>query len=372
MSHTREEGGEGETEQNEFREVLSLQEQEEASKIQGEGAYMDVYVAHVTPRECGPLVKQLGKLSTLDSSLMKDLSHLRRVRRRAIETNDNNNTDGSSPKKGSLELHVLLTTVSNVERICATQPHLFSSAMDYLRKTYPLVAEVDVGIESVPARMAESETELHKFDQSWPTVYFPSRTKEHLERERRLTKVEVAQMREGIRAALADYLGAVVVDPTSGEVVGRAQQEDQEQLPPIGYHGLSRMKKNPLSTPVLLAIQGVSRRERQVACRIGMDNPAFQKGQYLCTGFDCYMVQEPSVFESMALVHARIRRVVFGTPRPFTDAKTGGGILSQHQVHCLPNTNHKFRAFYCEPDSELGTLCKAHLIDCSKLEDNSS
>eukprot|EP00977_Amphora_coffeiformis_P001831 scaffold353_cov185-Amphora_coffeaeformis.AAC.59 len=360
------------TEQNEFREVLSAQEQEEASTMKGEGAYMDVYVAHVTPRECGPLVKQLGKLpSQTGVSSLTDLSHLRRVRRRTMKDNV---ADGPpSAKKPNLELHVLLTAVRDVERILTTQPHLFFSVMDYLRQTYPLVSAGDVSITSVPARMAESETELREFDKSWPTVFFPNRTKEHLRRERLLTEAEVTQMKEGMKAALDDTLGAVIMDPTSGQLVSRAQTEDQEQPPPIGDHGeVSPTTKNPLSTPILLAIQGVSRRERQAACRIGMDNPAFHKGQYLCTGFDCYTVQEPTVFESMALVHARIRRLVFGMPRPSNATVPGGGILSQHQVHCLPNTNHKFRAFYCDPDSELGTLCKAHLKDNSKLKGESS
>lgn len=51
----------------------------------------------------------------------------------------------------------------------------------------------------------------------------------------------------------------------------------------------------------------------------------------------------------MALVHSRVRRVIFGS----VDAKMGGlgGVTSNTTsgikggIHCLPGTNHHYRAF---------------------------
>ena len=54
----------------------------------------------------------------------------------------------------------------------------------------------------------------------------------------------------------------------------------------------------------------------------------------------------------MALVHARIRRVIFGTHNYFDGGLGGGSKLDRNNdgvssisIHSLPGTNHHFRAF---------------------------
>jgi len=86
----------------------------------------------------------------------------------------------------------------------------------------------------------------------------------------------------------------------------------------------------------------VSRKERLAAIGLGMDNDSFKNNQYLCTGYDIYLTKEPGIFESMALVHARIRRVVFC--RSSDDGGLGGG-GNDSSIHSLPSTNHRYRAF---------------------------
>lgn len=81
------------------------------------------------------------------------------------------------------------------------------------------------------------------------------------------------------------------------------------------------------------------------------------------------MTQEPGVFEAMALVHSRIRRVVFGIPD-----KEAGGLGGSHKVmaiHSLPGTNHKYRAFCCGSDSDLYERC-LHIYSSSCNEVSSS
>ena len=62
--------------------------------------------------------------------------------------------------------------------------------------------------------------------------------------------------------------------------------------------------------------------------------------QYICTGFDAYMLVEPDVMEAMALVHSRIRRVIFRDKNP-----QFGGLGSVQSIHGLPNLNHHYRVF---------------------------
>lgn len=66
---------------------------------------------------------------------------------------------------------------------------------------------------------------------------------------------------------------------------------------------------------------------------------------FLFYRYDVYITHEPDVFESMALVHSRVRRVIFGIP----NTKTGGlgGTGGSTAVNSVPGTNHHSRVFRC-------------------------
>ncbi len=74
--------------------------------------------------------------------------------------------------------------------------------------------------------------------------------------------------------------------------------------------------------------------------------------KYLCTGYDIYITKEPGIFEAMALVHARIRRVIFCESNEEGGLGGGGADTS---INSLPSTNHRYRAFQCREneDSEI-------------------
>ena len=102
---------------------------------------------------------------------------------------------------------------------------------------------------------------------------------------------------------------------------------------------------NPLQTPTILAIQGVARSEREAALKAGgLDKPEFKLGQYLCTGYDCYCLDEPDFYEAMSLLHARVRRVVY-VRQNRNGGSLGGSTELKDCIHSLTGTNHHFRVF---------------------------
>jgi len=89
-------------------------------------------------------------------------------------------------------------------------------------------------------------------------------------------------------------IGAVIVDPDSGEVLARASNG------PIA-------RNDPTAHAEILALRAA----------------AEQLGNYRLTGLDLYATLEPCAMCAGAISHARIRRLVFGA----TDEK-GGAIVS--------------------------------------------
>jgi tRNA(Arg) A34 adenosine deaminase TadA len=88
-------------------------------------------------------------------------------------------------------------------------------------------------------------------------------------------------------------VGAVVVDPATGEVVGRGANA------PIGRH-------DPSAHAEILAL-------RDAAARLG---------NYRLTGLDLYVTLEPCAMCAGAISHARIGRLVFGAEDP-----KGGAVI---------------------------------------------
>ena len=64
---------------------------------------------------------------------------------------------------------------------------------------------------------------------------------------------------------------------------------------------------------------------------------------YLCTGFDCYVVAEPCAMCAMALVHSRVRRVVFCEPD-----QAHGALGGRFRLHGCRSLNHHYQVYRCQ------------------------
>jgi tRNA-specific adenosine deaminase 3 len=311
---------------------------------------VQVYITRVKPQQCGQLIKDLQRMTSHHRS--ESIAHLKRVRN--VPSSTTTNSPLQKKLKSETALQVLLGAVDD------------SCQDDWsdVLKTY------DASLETcwLPGRPAQSKKELEEFSKQWPTIYFHKKSDQHKQEQLSLTKEEIDEMTRGLSFAIDDAKqamqlmndndngklctsGAVIMCPVSHTVVATANKERVQQQAP-GEPLPDAM--NPLCTSVLLAIQGVSRKERAAAVGYGMDSETFQKGQYLCTGYDVYTTREPGVFEAMALVHSRIRRVVFGIP----NEKDGGlgGTGMETAVQALP-TNHHYRVFCCASNSKLSKEC---------------
>lgn len=167
---------------------------------------------------------------------------------------------------------------------------------------------------SLPGRPAETKEELQQWNTGlWPTLFFEKKTEEYKEEEMQLSKEEQITMLEGMNAAIVDALagrlqwamclytdevfkhcvkGVIVLNPQkgpivsrdNGSIVSRGCDERQLQAGDVGAKSNFPDRNNPMCTSAILAIQGVSRNERENAVGHGMESTEFQRGQYLCTG----------------------------------------------------------------------------------------
>ncbi len=90
-----------------------------------------------------------------------------------------------------------------------------------------------------------------------------------------------------------------------------------------------------------------SRSEVTVPCMFEetQASPAEAAGDkpYLCTGYDCYTVREPCAMCAMALVHSRVRRVIFCIP----DVQHGA-LGGKFRLHGQRSLNHHYQVYRCQ------------------------
>mmetsp|Transcript_1307 Transcript_1307/g.2074 ORF Transcript_1307/g.2074 Transcript_1307/m.2074 type:complete len:344 (+) Transcript_1307:313-1344(+) len=203
-----------------------------------------------------------------------------------------------------------------------------------------------------PSCAAESKDWCERF---WPMTFqsrFSALSKpalglNHLEPEEASS---LANWIKYVRKESASNGGAqacCIVHSASGTLVASAV--DQTGAPP----------PHPLKHAVMLCIQAANRmimatREKHATPQEGsssdekrrklniasetLDLPFFDPVEtYLCTGLDLISTHEPCTMCAMALLHSRIRIVVYDQPSPLD-----GGLGSKHKLHCDARLNHHF------------------------------
>lgn len=401
---------------------------------------IEAFCVHVEPRACSRVVKQLSSTLPLEDCL----SHLKRVRRRQplpsttsvgvksnsattamdskepkeikvtfgaknndtsmpLETGPKTSLEKVTPKKHNKPKFVLEVLIGTYSRL--------HSKNEPLAKDHPVIREFGpLHSVMVPKFEPRSEHEWKEHNTSWPTLYRPLRFEEYKKQQLVLSKVELNRMKELMDKCIL-IRSVLIVDPNNYSSKNQAMNESGKNEKAIDDDAISSSRNeqssqdklsqkqqqqnkgsstsllgnNPLATPILLALQGVSRREREAKMKFteaaAADAPSAkpksnkrernqqqpqQRGQYICTGYDMYSFYEPSVFEAMACLHSRLRRLVYFVPdSPSSHCSSGNGSLngesrisnsciddvvwgngiSKHDIHNLSGANHNYRAF---------------------------
>jgi len=300
--------------------------------------------APVPPAQCGALLQALSR----EAPLPRAQAHLRRVWRFG---------PGSSCAEGPPELRVLFA-LAEAE----------AGPLEALAERFGLGALRRTQVPLLPpsgAADAAAWSALH-----WPCVFNAAAaaaaaaaapTQGHA-----LPAEEVAAMRAGMARARALAAaaaaaggacnGALIVDPSSGEVVAEGRDVSRGCGGGGGGWRGGGEGGHPLRHAVMAALDAAARRDlalyhapstaEAAAAARGeggkrKEPPDAPPRPYLCTGWDCFVLSEPCLMCAMALVHSRVRRVVFARP------DCGAGALGgRWALQALRSLNHHY-AVYC-------------------------
>ena len=323
-----------------------------------------VYVSEVSPEDASRILPILSQHLPLEY----DLPHLKRVRRQSllidIETAEQGN---GNEHKRKFSLQVVLASEQIWDARCHDKG-LRQQLEPFNLKPHAI---------QVPAVAPLSEDELKSWGKEWPLVYRPGRERYVPPSPSQLVNMyhhlrHVCELASTVDASLHHPVAAILVNPQSNTVVATATDTSFRARRISNCDNPEKRSDDPcqpfapmnacLAHAVMNSIANVSvphsqtsakrrkaERNGMVAefdgCEKGRTHMKLPSGQYLCTGLDCYVSREPCVMCAMALVHSRIRRVVYAAPNTH---QVGG--LSSVKIHAEPSLNHRYDAFFVPID----------------------
>ncbi|OQR90847.1 kinase [Thraustotheca clavata] len=121
----------------------------------------------------------------------------------------------------------------------------------------------------------------------------------------------------------------IIVNPQTNSIVASAEE--------FGSSNNPLLQHAPMQALEAVSQQDLKRTEKTES--------------YLCTGYDVYVATEPCVMCAMALVHSRVRRVLY-----IQKNSSSGALGSIYQLHTQRSLNHRYRAFHIAPPLKVGPV----------------
>lgn len=292
-----------------------------------------IFVAEIEPQHANKVIQCLWTHLPLGD----DLAHLKRVRR--VECAD-------APKGFRLE------AVLGSEEVWNLRKHAVLAELGEVR----LVERRQL----VPAASPLSKEELALWGKEWPLVFKPGRLRHVAPSATELNNFyhNLKRLKAKAEAVSPRHhrVAAMLVHPETNTIVAeavdcsfRGNGEDGE--PPRLNAGLAHAAMQCVSTFAVPHSETAGKRKRfsspEATKSTGESgrNGVLPLDQYLCMGLDCYVTREPCVMCAMALVHSRVRRLVFAA---YNDREVGG--ITTAKVHCELLLNHRYDAFFVPID----------------------
>ena len=351
---------------NDYSIVEILSSLDSNNKDEDEGRFCDAYCIRVEPKACNKVVRTLASTLPLEDCLShlkrvrrRSLSSLsppslisasiqksttpREAGGEILELNRKSIDEEEKrisiepiirPKKRLKSQNFVLEILIGTRRSCLGTSSSASASASVAAVTVA-VAKNDVPHENhsivrefgplysviVPKYEPHSEQEWKDYNDVWPTYYYPLKFDDYKQKQREVLEPELDEMNYYMERSMAEK-SVLIVDPkkhddskkgvnectlnptTSGGIVSISKEERTMQIQQQSHERQLLLDNNPLATPILLAIQGVSRREREREVIASIKNQSNsrcsqqldRKRQYLCTGYDVYCFYEPSIF----------------------------------------------------------------------------
>lgn len=143
-------------------------------------------------------------------------------------------------------------------------------------------------------------------------------------------KEAVEQAKLGIKKGFIG-IGGIIVNSKDNSIIAKAYDTSRDIYENIIGHPLNHCSMNLIEELSTQLSNSITRKR---------DHPAGLDDQYLCTGYDIYLTREPCIMCSMALVHSRIARIIYGM-----DNKNAGGVGSRYILHSYPSINHHYKVY---------------------------
>ncbi|KAF8252994.1 cytidine deaminase-like protein [Wilcoxina mikolae CBS 423.85] len=340
---------------------------------------VNVYILPIPAKTANEVIIALREIAP-----QNELQHLRRLSKPAFlpaSVAANLPPTQFPPEQSLLYLLVCQIDRAPIHRIASVA----AKTSPFQRKHgRPITPKPQISIVTVPANMPTSPEQGEEWTKKyWPTVYkrgnpfgpHPSLIENSAAKLTRVSEYMAMARKVGREAAEAGVgypLGAVIVNPDTGDVIAAA--------------GDARLHQNgrdwcyPLDHPVLRLVEMVAQKRLEKGVVVAPDNPitaltetertflnsstmgtldgrdeikdkgndgtTAESAGYLCHNMHVYLTHEPCVMCSMALLHSRVAIVVF----EHRMIKTGalGADVDQGLGHGLfwrPDLNWKYLAW---------------------------
>lgn len=204
--------------------------------------------------------------------------------------------------------------------------------------------------ENVPKNAPVLRWQYEMASKCWPCKFHPDKYLESLYNNQNFSSQQInfhiSIMEMCLKLSDKHKNPAIVVDPRDSKIVTVAwSQVDKHPLQHsamVAVDNVARSQEGGAweTDVVSQALEGIRQEIQGLSCDGGNCGNLDKYGPYLCTGYDVYLLEEPCLMCSMALVHSRVRRVFFQRQSP-----ENGALMSIVQLHTVKELNHHYQVF---------------------------